>query len=284
MTDSIEQPHGQRTAEARESGTELSSAELRDVQLRLLDAFCRACEDHEIRYFAYYGTLIGALRHKGFIPWDDDIDLAVPREDYNRLTSINWTQYGVVFLSPDVRRNYPYKNGKIADTTTSLVEGVHHALDDLGVNIDIFPIDDVPQSAWRTFSEQKMLGLLSVLRDLKMVKSRRGRAASKNLALRAGKAMLAPVPIGTLLRRIDAVAAGKRVAGHLVGSRVGPYGDREILPRQLFDGTVQVNFEGRQLPAPSGYHEILTRIYGDYMTPPPPEKRITHHAFRAYWR
>lgn len=284
MRDSVQQLHRGGSAEVSESGSQLSHAELRHIQLCLLDVFRRACEEHEIRFYAYYGTLIGALRHKGFIPWDDDIDLAVPREDYDRLASIDWNLYGVVFLSPEARRDYPYTNGKIVDKATSLVEEMHHALDDLGVNIDIFPIDSIPQSAWRASLEQKLLSFLVILRNLKVVKFRRSRTASKNLVLWAARLLLVPIPVGTLSRLIIAIAAGNRVAGDRAGSRVGPYGGREIVPRQLFHDVIHVEFEGRQLPAPSGYQEILTSIYGEYMVPPPPEKRVTHHSFRAYWR
>jgi len=283
MNGAIDGPHG-RGEETRESGAELSRGEVRAVQLRVLDAFCRLCDEHRIRYYAYYGTLLGALRHKGFIPWDDDIDLAVPRKDFDRLASIDWTKHDLVLHSADVRRDYPYVVGKIADRATVWMEKADHVFDDLGINIDVFPIDDVPQSAVRSFLEQGSLRVLSALRDLKVTQVSAERAPGKNLALTLAKVLLAPVSSGLLSRGINAVAASRRVPAQYAGSRVGPYGRREIHRRELFDDIVEVEFEGRQLHAPAGYHEILTRIYGDYMTPPPPKMRITHHAFRAYWR
>lgn len=273
-----------RPVHKRKSGAELSAAEISAVQLRVLDDFCRACADHQIRFYAYYGTLLGALRHKGYIPWDDDIDLAVPRKDYDRLAAIDWAKYDLVFQSADVRCDYPYVNAKIADPKTQWSEEGDYVLNDLGVNVDVFPLDDVPRNAARAFLEQATLAFLTTLRDLKAIKVNQQRRAVKNFALRFAKVLLAPVPIGCLSKGINSCAASARLSAAHVGSRVGPYGRREIHRRELFDGVAEVEFEGRRLPAPSGYHEILTGIYGDYMTPPPPEMRITHHAFRAYWR
>ncbi|MDY6309086.1 MAG: LicD family protein, partial [Oribacterium sp.] len=118
---------------------------IRPIQLQImdeLDAFCRA---HEIPYTLLGGTLIGAIRHKGYIPWDDDIDICLFRPDYDRLLREFQSESGHVELwTPDRTPNYLHPYCKAVDTRTVLIEAdKKHAI---GVNVDVFPLDDMPES------------------------------------------------------------------------------------------------------------------------------------------
>ena len=263
---------------------ELSRQETAAIQLSVFDRFQNVCADHNLTYFLYYGTLIGALRHRGFIPWDDDIDIAMPRDDYDKLREINWGQADLGLISPTVIANCPYVFSKIYDLNSSLVEHADHSLTQLGINIDIFPIDHASENPLLMQCQQKLIAGLLWLISFKVVRLSERRGRLRDTALRIGKKLLAAVPVGLLTRQADRLAAHHRQPGRVAGCRVGIYRDREQVEREHFAAVVLVDFEGRQVPAPVGYDAILTRIYGDYMTPPPTEKRITTHMYRAFAR
>lgn len=122
----------------------ISFEEMKKVELEILSFFADFCETHNLRYFLAYGTLIGAIRHKGFIPWDDDVDIQMPREDYDILISLfnigNDSPYRLI--SP-LEKQSCYTIVKIIDTRTIKIEnGIKN--DPLGIDIDIFPLDGIP--------------------------------------------------------------------------------------------------------------------------------------------
>jgi hypothetical protein len=125
------------------------------------------------------------------------------------------------------------------------------------------------------------LNLLKIAQITKTVRLKRKRHLRKNAALAFGKIILSPVRANAIVRLADFLA---QTLGHGVhiGSLLGPYGSREFMEREWVNRKVEVEFEGRLLPAPYGYDKILTRIYGDYMALPPIGKRVSHHSFTAF--
>ena len=127
--------------------------EIRPLQLRILEillAVDKVCREHGLRYYLWAGTLLGAIRHKGFIPWDDDVDICMPRADYDTLMAHakEWLPAPYEAMSAETNGKYPGSFGKIIDSSTTLIERAHYAYLS-GIYIDVFPIDGVPQSAWR---------------------------------------------------------------------------------------------------------------------------------------
>ena len=117
--------------------------------LRILMAVDRCCQEHHLRYYIWAGTMIGAVRHKGFIPWDDDIDIAMPRPDYEQLIahSGEWLPQPFEFVCAENDEQYPLPFGKVQDASTTLIERLH--LRYLGgIYIDVFPIDAVPEGCF----------------------------------------------------------------------------------------------------------------------------------------
>ena len=120
---------------------ELSLQELKDIEFNLLKEFRAFCNENGIRFFLAYGTLLGAIRYKGFIPWDDDIDVLVPREDYNKLIRIFRDSDKYRLYSFERNQKYGYPFAKLCDMSTRKIEFYFEPLVDYGVDIDIFPLD-----------------------------------------------------------------------------------------------------------------------------------------------
>ena len=134
--------------------------ELRQIQMGILDEVHRFCESHNLRYFLSSGTLIGAVRHKGYIPWDDDIDIYMPRKDYEEFLQIYHDENGVYrAINPQVESHYYYTFAKVVDLRTKMVETETEGYE-IGVYMDIFPVDYVPddvQERERVFRQKKLL-------------------------------------------------------------------------------------------------------------------------------
>ncbi len=260
----------------------MALTELQEKLLPLIKAFHGICVEHDLRYYLIGGTALGAARHGGFIPWDDDIDVGMPRVDYEKLKelapSLELGDYRIEYPSEDKSFVYPY--GKMYDTTTTLVENTRYKTR-RGIYIDIFPLDGAGQSkeeALQNFREiDKKVNLLST----KTCAWRKGRKLHKNLALMAMRCVPEFIVSQTKLKaEIDAMS--KKLAfddSAYVANFVGNWHEKEIYKREWLGTPVEVEFEGIKLYGPAMMDEYLTAMYGDWRTPPPPEKQITHHDY-----
>lgn len=260
--------------------------EIKQIQLDILLAFHEFCIDNSINYSLAYGTLLGAIRHKGFIPWDDDIDVCLLRADYEKLERLfpQYLKERYVFLSlsRDNKWNRPY--GMIYDNYTIEVEDASNNYEGVGVGIDVFPIDDVSQDDHLfTVFQKKRIFLVYAL-NMKFLRWSANRSFFKNLLLAFSKVLLTPVPSRLIAKRIDYLS--KNV---LESSKVYHSSDTDIhlfesVPKSLFSGYIDVPFEGFSVKAMNGYDKYLSSIYGDYMTPPPSNQRGSTHSYEAYWK
>lgn len=239
--------------------------------LRMLVMFDQYCNDNGLRYFMVGGTLLGAVRHKGFIPWDDDIDLVMPRSDYERLLALSPRIDGAELKSFENDSEYRLPYMKLFSTRTTLVEQDPWFYLG-GLFLDIFPLDAVPSDV------NAHLGRLKKLQR---------QWAWHVRILPAGKRL--PIALfyryffrtASLLRRFDAYcrSAGASDSEQVMNS-YGVYGAREVSRRANFAGHVMLEFENHMFRAPIGYDEYLHGVYGDYMKLPPEEKRVSNHGFR----
>ena len=158
---------------------ELGIDKLKQIQLDMLKDIHTFCVEHEIRYSLAFGTLLGAVRHKGYIPWDDDIDIMMPREDYNRfIRSYGNQTYKIADMS--VNPNYGLPFAKVEDVLTVIEENVEGE-SVFGVYIDVFPVDSIPDNMLARRSFYKMKSLLNTLFDLKTVRLNKSRSLLKLL-------------------------------------------------------------------------------------------------------
>ena len=262
---------------------ELSHKEIQMAELEILLQFDKICRENGFRYSLAGGTLLGAVRHKGFIPWDDDIDVMMPRPDYEKF--IEWCKTAPsdrfrYFTNADKCSQYPFI--KILDNE---IQVVRDGLADVSnLWIDIFPVDGLPAdetklnkiykknrfyiriisfSMWRSLKayhgrHSKFKALLIFL-FVKLYGYRRAKRKLEKLAVK--------YPYGST-----------EFMGCIVW---GMYGSGERMPLSGFESCIDVEFEGYSLKAVSCWHEYLSGIYGDYMQLPPEEDRKTHE-IKAY--
>ena len=263
--------------------------ELKHIELDLLVHVHEICEREKFRYSLGGGTLLGAVRHKGFIPWDDDIDIMMPRPDYEAFIDYcltNDTPFGIQCFEND--KNYVDLSAKIYDPTTVLQCDSIENSDQIGVSIDVFIIDGLGNSvkeARKAFNATAFKRELLVAAQWKHYFKSKTRAwyyepirfAFFLLSRGVNKSKLFD-KIQNKYKKIDFDNVEYAAA---VG---GAYREREIVPQTVFTEYIDLPFEEHRFKAISAYDTYLTSIYGKYMELPPIEKRVSHHLFTAYYK
>lgn len=260
---------------------EINVEGLKKIQLDILTQVAEFCDQNGLKYFIGYGTLIGAIRHKGYIPWDDDIDIVMTRADYQKLLTCFKVQ-NLEIVSPELNRDCPYTFAKIYNTKTQLIE-LFDIKFDIGINIDVFPLDYFPDDVHESEKLMKRIHRLRCVIGAKGITLVSKRSLIKNIILLMGKCVCSFLDYRTFIKKI-VVHSQAYNETNFVGNAVWGYGMKERVPKEIFNDCVNVEFEGRKFKAPIGYDRWLRHIYGDYMQLPPEEKRVTHHAFKAYWK
>lgn len=263
---------------------ELSLQEIKEVEIELLRRFHAFCVENNIRYFVSHGTLLGALRYKAFIPWDDDLDVLVPREDYDRLISVYPDDERFRLFAPEKDRSYFYPYAKLCDMTTRKVEGGYNNGVELGIDIDVFPLDhwdnDLQKAKAEVKHQRRLMGLLGLSKLRKPDSLHPVKRFVKGIVMKVVKLRSSAYYVGQIMQGAN---KPEQKGSRYMGSKAwNVYGERDILPAEVFADAVEVEFEGQKFFAPVGYDTFLTSLYGDYMPEPPVEKRKTHHSFMAY--
>lgn len=262
----------------------LNDNEVRNIQIDILKMFSKYCGLHDLNYCLYYGTLIGAVRHKGYIPWDDDIDIAMPRPDYEKLIqNFNGFHEDYEVFENRIQENYALPFAKISNKKTKIIELSDINFNNLGVNIDVFPLDGLPESQKIKKSLLRRIKILRTIYTIKSVKYNDLRSLYKNVILQIGKIIFyfyKPKKITTSI--INEAISYDFENSSEVACLVWGDGIRGIMEKSYFDKCVKLEFEGEFYNAPFEYDKILRQIYGDYMQLPPIDKQKSHHDFTAY--
>lgn len=258
----------------------LDSARIRERQLEMLDIFDEFCSSKGISYSLSGGSLLGAVRHKGFIPWDDDVDLMMPRPEYERfLATFNEGREDIKALNYRVDPDFPRPFTKITDLGTRIV--ARNGISKYGIFLDLFPIDGQPASEEETAEYVAEYERLNRLFYKKTPLYR----MSDNLLVKVKSALRSPFfppreeTMGKIERLIARYPFGTTgFAGAVMGgSRMGTH-----VPDSVFKEFTRMEFEGRSLSCVKDFDTYLTRMYGDYMTPPPPRERRTGHFGKVF--
>ena len=251
--------------------------ELRQIQIGILDEVHRFCESHNLRYFLSSGTLIGAVRHKGYIPWDDDIDIYMPRKDYEEFLATYHDQTGrFKSINPYQESNYYYTFAKVVDLRTKMIETETEGYE-IGVYMDIFPVDYVTDDLQE---RKRVFKLKKLLYKIRRCKISNANPLRSRLAYWCYKSL--PVSAHYVFRLIQRlIVLGKPTRTVCNMTEAGPK-IKGCFPAEDIASSVDIEFEGKTYKTMVGYKDYLERTYGDYMTLPPVEQRVTHQ-FEAYW-
>lgn len=252
---------------------------LREIQLKELDIllyFDSFCRKNDLRYSLCAGTLLGAIRHKGFIPWDDDIDVVMPRPDYERFIT-QWKDEGFFQLLPSQRNNIALPFAKIISTQISVKVSSQNGTLDNHLWIDIFPADGVPESdkeAKRIFQKSMFFQMLLCFSFFRLGL---GRNCFRKCCFAIIKLLLKIYGQKRIVKQIEQLALKIPYEdSKYVGRITWPLGSGERQLRIAYEQFISVEFEGHEFPAMSCWQEYLEGVYGDYMTPPPVERRVGH--------
>ncbi len=262
-------------------GKEIKVEELKKIQLDILIQVAEFCDQNGLRYFLAGGTLLGAIRHKGYIPWDDDIDIAMPRADYQMLLT-SFKSQNLEIISSELNRDCPYPFAKIYNKKTQLIE-LSDIKFDIGINIDIFPLDFFPDDLHESEKLVKRIRRLKYVLGAKVIVLVRRRSLLKNTILLFAKCLCSPINYRNIIQKMVKHSQTYKETNYM-GIAIWGYGMKERVPKEVFKDYTEVEFEGRKFKAPIGYDQWLGHVYGDYMQLPPEEKRCTHHAFNAWWK
>lgn len=259
----------------------------KEIELDILQHVNHFCNENHIEYCIAYGTLIGAIRHKGFIPWDDDIDIVMTRENYNKFLEIfpRSIENRYRLVSEMDNDDYPFSFVKIEDTRTVLFEknmvGSFN-----GIYIDVFPLDYVPEDDKERLKYVKKILFWHNVMGVKVHKRLVRHTWVKTLLSDLLFTLLKFVSVRCIRNKIikcifSIKVSSKTMVGNLT---TNAYIKKEKYDVKYFKEVCKVSFEGIQVNAPKKYDELLRIIYGDYMQLPPEDKRVYRHGTTCYWK
>lgn len=259
---------------------------IQNKEIGIFMEFIRVCEKHNLRYFALGGTLLGAVRHKGFIPWDDDIDLGMPREDYEILMNLPEEEFSSPYKCITEKNTPSFTKAfiNIQDTSTKIRMTYSNVAQEQSIWIDVFPIDGMPEGKFSRFIHEKrylfsrMLVQLSQFNKIVNQNKDDRPFVEKALIKFAEVTNIEKIlPYDKCQRYYIKTLSKYTMAESYAGNLAGAYKLKEVVPTTFFGEGTYLDFEGIQIRVPEKYESYLSAIYGhNYMELPPVEKRVPH--------
>lgn len=258
--------------------------------LSILDDFLAICREHHLEYFGIAGTAIGAIRHRGFIPWDDDIDIAMPRRDFEKLLRLVEREMGNRYLILNARTSpqYPLMTTRLVKRGTVFKEEVMKDLDcPFGIFLDLYVLDNVSDNpfmyqfqSWSAWFFSKLMILRCIPRPTLAQRGLKAKAIWLVCGAVNRMMRLCRISPEWLRDRCDAACRHynrRRTARMAFLPDTSPYWN--VVDKRKYRPLKTLEFEGRAMNFPGNIDEMLRSMYGDYMELPPEEKRKTHYPY-----
>ena len=257
--------------------------ELQNVQIEILEEIVRICEKYELRYFLAFGTLLGAIRHKGFIPWDDDLDIGMPRDDYEKFMQVAKEELGERFFLQNMKTQPGYwltfakvrKNHTLFEepSLVKMEEGIHK-----GIFVDIFPHDYVKKNSGLFLRMQFILSK-AIIETLYYKAGVFSKSMLRYGALDAVLNLLSMGALGRLQEKIAKLQSGKN-AKYLADFQTTENYLDAVYPEEWFYPLQDGEFADKSFKIPKEWDAYLKETYGDYMVLPKEEDRVNHRTLR----
>lgn len=263
---------------------ELTLKEIQKCELKILEHVDKFCRENDIKYSLTGGTLLGAIRHKGFIPWDDDIDIVMLREDYEKFLNL-YKDSEFVLYNSSKQTDYYYSYSKIIYKKTEMKENNLLPINGYGVYLDVFPLDNINNS--QLIANAK-ISLLKIVRKL--------HALSNYKSIPSDKSSIEKI-FGNIIFPICKMIGFKKFIkvenwiinlfiskeSNYVANMFSYYGIKEKMPKYYFKEIIECDFEDKRVFILKEYDKFLKSLFNDYFKLPPKDKRITHHKYQAYY-
>ncbi len=268
----------------------LELAEIQRTEFEIMSAVIDFFDKNAIRYFTSGGTTLGSVRHQGFIPWDDDIDLFLPRKDYDRMLELTdgILLDGYITFKKPGDRDYIYPFAKACSEKTLVYEqNVSDKKYALGVFIDLFPLDNFYNNTafnYLLYVRSKLLEsmLETSTNQVNLSREDSFKYHAKNFLRALQRPIAKKLSPEYITKRIDSIGRKtQKINSKYVGNIVWGF-HLMYFEKRLFEAPVKGFFEGKEVNNPVCWNEYLTKMYGDYMTLPPVEKRASH-CMEAYY-
>ena len=259
-------------------------SEIQKMELGIMEYIHEVCQKIGAKYFLAYGSLIGAVRHKGFIPWDDDMDICMLRDDYKKLQDylIAHPDERYELMSYKNNINYVYPFMKIKDNQTYLVEEDVRIDSNMGIYVDIFPVDGYEDD--QAFKDKMTKIIKKRQLSCYTFKGITNTKSVVNSMIRYISVMIFYFTnTNKYVSQIDELAKSRKVEDYeQVDYLIYKDMNKPVWKREWLENVETGNFEGKEFMIPNHYHEILTSDYGNYMQLPPVEQQVSHHDFKLW--
>ncbi|MCH5162010.1 MAG: LicD family protein [Clostridiales bacterium] len=246
-------------------------------QLEMFKWLHEFCTENNIKYYAIAGTLLGAVRHGGFIPWDDDIDVSMPRPDYDKFVALMKGKTGrfIAETAADGNKEFTHKFCRLIDTTTTIVYQAKGPIK-RGLSLDVFPFDGIGNTEKESMKYYKKMKNKVHVMSAKTRAFRKGRKFYQNAAIVIAKIL--PYNWRKMLMKLHKKLAQKSYYDcEYVCNFFGVWREKEIMKREWLGEPKLYKFEDMEVWGPQDADSCLKQLYGDYMTPPPENKRYPKH-------
>lgn len=252
---------------------------LQQTQLEIMDEIHRICTENGIVYYMIGGTALGAVRHGGFIPWDLDIDIAMKRADYDLFKKICTTQLNERFMYRDYTNtsNYDHPHALVCIKNTVLIskfDVFNPEQENLGIYLDIFPLDNAPDDA--ALQQKQKHCILNISKTKRFKVGRCYHAGRlKRLAKKTVSTLMFWTSVDALNAKLDACMRqyNSQPTGYLCSMASHYSYEKQCMPEEIYGEPQLIAFEGRAYYAPAQLDDYLKRIFKDYMKLPPEEER-----------